>query len=233
MKKFFPLIFITSCAQGLAGSPPEMDADISADRTPELECKLASDVLGQNGCAEGETCDISTDRQSINCRPIGTKINHGECDLPSDCAAGYTCFALPDYNQECLLNCDALNPENTICPEYGTCITNIPGPPELGVCWSWSDDCNPVTQLGCLPGQQCFMRIGEAFCEFPTPNPGAEGEVCEENSAFGCQIGLSCLRENVLDEDTVCVPHCYLTSSSCTNGRICTPYGHLIFGLCI
>jgi hypothetical protein len=226
----------TNCLQDCPVNPCNNDGDCDAGETTANcpadcsgsdECVADADVLADNGCAMGETCDLAA---AVECRATGAVANYAACTASTDCGANAGCYSLDGTTFSCLPYCDIQNPPAT-CPGAAACAGGVENHPSLGLCLETSDECDPVDNTGCTAPDACYIVSTGASCAATTASPGQPGEACDNDSPSGCVAGSSCFMPT--GGAWTCMEVCVLAGGAgCTTGSCSDVISSTTYGVC-
>jgi|RhiMetdeSRZDD1v2_1073273.scaffolds.fasta_scaffold501883_2 hypothetical protein len=131
------------------------------------------------------------------------------CAQMSACVASPSCYecvttrsdracagldqAFFDFNQCWAAHCSSPIP---VCAAKPACDAP-PMPPSGGACFQMTanDDCNPLTNAGCMPTEYCTFSSAGSYCRTQNQNQ-AVCEVCDNTVPLECGPGLQCTFAN-------------------------------------
>lgn len=194
------------------------------DETP---CKL---VAPQCGCPDGEMCAINGTGVTECHSPPGTKQVDEECTGLYSCVPGALCTLVSSSTSICTAYCDS----DAQCGG-GLCLIQLNDPqnpgsvlPGVTLC---SDDCDPVTGVGCPGGLGLGCQLGQqqdgAMQVFTVCNGsgnGGQGSTCTNNES--CLPGYGCFNVGGTNE---CLQYCKPPNGLCSGGATCLSFDPQLF----
>lgn len=136
------------------------------------ECNL----LAQD-CGPAKTCVIDIDAQAMTATTVCTDTNGfkprgAACGTNSECQAGLICI------EKCTPICCPADDQPCGGGECNINVTFNNSMFTAMVC-AYNDACQLFMPMSCPMGEECHPADGIASCSSPSPNPVAEGEICE------------------------------------------------------
>ena len=239
----------------------EAGPDAPADRPDDADDggdRFGCDPFLPDSCEAGEKCAVlvvgrgTPDAHyalgcvsaSLGTRSEGTSCGQTRDATPEDttdnvqtnnCAQGLGCFN--DNARSPINRCQPLcGPVEVMCADGLFCFGVSTDPP-FGFCGEY-DNCDPVMQTGCLPGEGCYLIGGEetgfvADCGevmIPKGQTGAAGDPCM--FVNNCTPGITCFNEigtgadGGLGEEALCRQICAAGGAGgggCAGALTCVP----------
>jgi hypothetical protein len=192
----------------------------------ETPCKL---VEPQCGCAADEMCAV-INTGAIECHsPVGDVSIGQVCTGLYSCEPGSLCTLKSSSTSTCTRYCDA----DAQCGG-GLCLIQLNDPqnpgqvlPGVTLC---SDDCNPVTNVGCPAGLGLGCQLGQqqdgAMTVFSVCNGAGNGgqyATCADQE--DCAPGFACFDTGVLE----CLQYCNPPNGICSGGATCVSFNPQLF----
>jgi hypothetical protein len=170
-------------------------------------------LVPQSGCPAGSACDLdpaASAGSSTRCRVAGSGTERTLCTQGSGCAAGSHCAA-----GACIRFCRS----DTDCAgPGGLCVHALldgSGLPVPGPIFTCSQNCDPVTAVGCPPGWACgiYREPAPGIRNLTTchvAGSGLTGQTCGGDT--DCAVGGRCVSG---PDGRVCLQTCAVGAGTC------------------
>jgi hypothetical protein len=167
---------------------------------------LGSGGAGGAGGSGGSSCANAFPGNGSECDDCMTR---NCCSKMSACANSATCYACVttrteaacanvgqefyDFNQCWAEHCSS---PISMCAAKPACDAP-PTAPSGGTCFQMTanDDCNPITNSGCMPTEYCTFSSEGSYCRLQNQNQAA-CEPCDNPTPIECGPGLQCTFAN-------------------------------------
>jgi hypothetical protein len=226
----------TPDATPLPDAPPGTpDAALPPDAS--TMCNVC-DPVEQSCCTDPPACDLSASGQPF-CRSVGAGSTQGiQCNIGSECAAGYSCIAPDGLATTNATTCHEFCDDDADCSgQGGFCDVPVAGT-AVKAC---TTTCTPISHVGCQLAFACTPALSADASRWHTDcrrvGLGAQGSACTADDQCRrnliCAGGASKICTKVCRMDAPGGSGCNGASGSCTRLGTGAIFGGVEFGACL